>query len=317
MNSESLQAYNSDMLELRQSAIKTIFHYVEEHFQRLDHTEINEISPTETVIETNLENIQFGMRKDTKFILSGHFDAWDIHTPRLLDIAKNLVISQYAEKTLYPDFNRFMEVKADFLELAFKGSFDAILHLCNCKHNFNTSIAKYIKDKIPEAYLQDAENDWNPADYSITETDKFDIINLYAQYHGGSPNPRHGITTSTDQFIPDTLENRIKWIREALRKINIQYFGKRIAIPLIDSKTTGLDWIHFKEIVQETLLNCRVVMVHPNTKHLKKVHILHHVHGLFWRKTSISLEVAKNMKMTHIEPTLTLQDNAYFYAYES
>ena len=148
------------------------------------------------------------------------------------------------------------EIRGNLIDLFFEGHFDAIIHGCNCRRNFGAGIAKEIKQRIPSAYEADLNHaklrKYNrPMDFSTTETNFGTVINLYTQYNWGR---------AKETF--DTKSDRYMWIRLGLRKINIEFSGKTIGMPLIGCGHAGLEWSNVKKIIYEVMTDCRVIIVH-------------------------------------------------------
>lgn len=121
---------------------------------------------------------------------------------------------------------------------------DAIAHQCYCTSTKKTSkgLAKYIFETFPEADVySERENDSIPGTIFVSEaTPK--IVAMFTQYYpGGSSNRKK-----------DTSENRIKWFREALKKIGELKSIKSIAFPYkIGCGLAKGDWTVYESAIEK------------------------------------------------------------------
>lgn len=142
------------------------------------------------------------------------------------------------------------EMQGDLFELAEDGMFDAIAHGCNCFHTMGSGIAKTVAEKYPAALQADKEQTFKGdhtklGSYSSMNVGKFTIINAYTQYYMG----RKGLYWA---------------IKEAFDKINKNFSGKVVGIPLIGCGIAGLQWDTVKEIINDTTPDVEIVVVHYN-----------------------------------------------------
>ena len=49
-------------------------------------------------------------------------------------------------------------IQGDLIELALSGTFEVIIHGCNCHCAMGAGVAKAIKSNFPEAYQADCQN---------------------------------------------------------------------------------------------------------------------------------------------------------------
>ena len=157
-------------------------------------------------------------------------------------------------------------IKGDLIELAKQGHFDAIAHGCNCQKNFGAGIAKHILENYPEAYEVDKET-YEPklGDISIAYDSRYDmnIINCYTQIWFGKP---YGIN-ERNHHEKDTIKARYEAIRECMQKINEQFAGDSIGLPLIGAGLAGLEWKTIERYIEEELVDVDVTIVKlPNNK---------------------------------------------------
>lgn len=144
------------------------------------------------------------------------------------------------------------EVNGDLLKLFEQGEFDAIGHQCNCFNTMGAGIARTIAGRFSGAY--DADGKTYPGDirklgdFSSYLTKHGVIFNIYGQYSMG-----HG---STNYYALGT----------AFTKLNSIIKGQKLGLPLIGCGLAGGDWIKVRQIIQETLTDVDVTIVHfkPN-----------------------------------------------------
>ena len=136
-------------------------------------------------------------------------------------------------------------IEGDLITLTLEGSFDVIIHGCNCFCTMGAGVAFSIQEEFPEAYAADLvtiKGDRNKlGDFSsatvIRDGHEITIINGYTQYHF------HGDTVLVDYDA----------IRLLFSQIKQQFSGKRIGYPKIGAGLAGGDWNKISEIIQEEL----------------------------------------------------------------
>lgn len=132
-------------------------------------------------------------------------------------------------------------INGDLLALAESGSFDVIVHGCNCFCNMRAGIAASIKKRYPECYYSDlnsiAGNINKLGSYTSsqikTRNCNFIIINGYTQYHWKGD----GALVDYDA------------IEKLFRKIRIDFKGKKIAYPLIGAGLARGNWEKISKII--------------------------------------------------------------------
>lgn len=136
-------------------------------------------------------------------------------------------------------------IKGDLLHAASEGKLQFIMHGCNCFHAMGGGIAKLIAERFPLAAKADREQTerGDPGKLgsytqarvytkdSAGQHVEFDVINLYTQYAPGK------------DFLPSVFP-------KAIERINNDFAGQTIGIPLIGCGIAGGDWA----FVMNTLL---------------------------------------------------------------
>ena len=136
-------------------------------------------------------------------------------------------------------------LRGDLLKLALDGTFDVIIHGCNCQCAMGAGIAKAIKLTFPEAY--DADRRTTKADRKKLGTMSFatvdrdgheiTIVNGYTQFHWRGS----GVLADYDA------------IRSVMAAVKSQFSGTRIGYPKIGVGLTKGDWDVIAEIIDEEL----------------------------------------------------------------
>lgn len=143
-----------------------------------------------------------------------------------------------------------VEITGDLIVLAQNGTFDVIIHGCNCFCTMGGGIAKQIKDIFPSAYdadLKTIKGDINKlGNYTYTVINNLTIINLYTQYGFGN----NGIPPFDYEAFT-----------VGLRKIKQKFSGKKIAMPLIGAGLAGGDWTFISQIIQKELADEDVTVI--------------------------------------------------------
>jgi O-acetyl-ADP-ribose deacetylase (regulator of RNase III) len=133
----------------------------------------------------------------------------------------------------------------DLLQLALDGTFDVIIHGCNCQCQMGKGIALSIKRIFPEAFAADQSTSKGDVSklgtISVAEISrngrKFFIVNGYTQYHW------RGEGNKADYAA----------IRLVMRAVKSQFQGKRIGYPKIGAGLAGGDWAQIVPIIKEEL----------------------------------------------------------------
>ncbi|MGI9471747.1 MAG: macro domain-containing protein [Rubripirellula sp.] len=136
-------------------------------------------------------------------------------------------------------------IQGDLLKLAADGTFDVIVHGCNCHNTMGAGIAKSIKEKFPAAYEVDLLTEKGSREKLGTLTSavvdcnghSLTIVNAYTQYNWSG----EGRNADYDA------------IRAAFREVKQQYAGARIGYPMIGAGLAGGDWSVISKVINEEL----------------------------------------------------------------
>ena len=146
----------------------------------------------------------------------------------------------------------------DLIKMAKNGDFDLIAHGANCFCVMGGGIARQIHKEIPEAYAADCQTvkgdinklgNYTSAEIT-TDTNVVGvlILNCYTQY---------GFTGYDKNSPPVDYEA----IALCMRKINHNFKGKHIGLPLIGSGLAGGDWDRIEDIIYRELVDMDVTIV--------------------------------------------------------
>lgn len=153
------------------------------------------------------------------------------------------------------------EIEGNLIDIAIDTTdFDLIAHGCNCFNTMGAGIAKEIKERLTDAYKADqrtTKGDINKlGNYTLAEcfissiTGGFSwavtVLNLYTQY---------GYSRDEKPFDYDAFTL-------CLRKINHNFKGKHIGLPLIGAGLAGGDWDKIKQIIETELKDMEITIVH-------------------------------------------------------
>ena len=136
-------------------------------------------------------------------------------------------------------------VQGDLIQLALEGSFDVIVHGCNCQCTMGAGIAKAIKSIFPEAYEADCETEKGNRDklgtisIATSTRDKvaLTIVNGYTQFHWRG----RGVLVDYDA------------VRSVMRHVAKEFRGLRIGYPKIGAGLAKGDWGTISEIIDVEL----------------------------------------------------------------
>ena len=143
------------------------------------------------------------------------------------------------------------EKYGDLIKLAKLGEFDLISHGCNCQKNFGAGIALSIKKSFPLSYIVDKNTISTFGDYSVCyDYKECIVVNSYTQRFVGKSRSNN-----------DSESKRYDAIRSCMKKINTEFKGKHIGLPLIGCGLAGLKWSNVKKILKEELIDMDVTIV--------------------------------------------------------
>lgn len=133
----------------------------------------------------------------------------------------------------------------NLLTLAAAGTFDVIIHGCNCFNTMGAGIAKSIQQQFPAALAADEATEKGSrtklGDYSKATVDcaghSLTIVNAYTQYHW------MGKRKLADYDA----------IRNVFAKVKQDFSGKKIGYPLLGAGLAGGDWEVISKIINEEL----------------------------------------------------------------
>jgi O-acetyl-ADP-ribose deacetylase (regulator of RNase III) len=146
---------------------------------------------------------------------------------------------------------KWSEIDGNLVKSAKAGAFDLISHGCNCQKNFGAGIALEIKKAFPLSYEVDKNTPSILGEVSIcTDYPECIIVNSYTQKFVGKSKASH-----------DSETHRYDAIRNCMNKINSQYKGMHLGLPLIGCGLAGLKWNKVKKILQEELIDMDVTIV--------------------------------------------------------
>eukprot|EP00526_Cylindrotheca_closterium_P024058 CAMPEP_0113624806 /NCGR_PEP_ID=MMETSP0017_2-20120614/12800_1 /TAXON_ID=2856 /ORGANISM="Cylindrotheca closterium" /LENGTH=188 /DNA_ID=CAMNT_0000534873 /DNA_START=157 /DNA_END=723 /DNA_ORIENTATION=+ /assembly_acc=CAM_ASM_000147 len=142
------------------------------------------------------------------------------------------------------------KLQGDLLAFALEGTFDVIVHGCNCQGHMGAGIAKSIKTQFPEAFVADREtttsrNRDKLGNYSTARIQRGDdnnsvnfmVVNAYTQFHW------KGRGVKADYGA----------IQSVFQKLKQEFSGLRIGYPMIGAGLAGGDWSIISAIIDEEL----------------------------------------------------------------
>lgn len=140
-------------------------------------------------------------------------------------------------------------IEGNLIQIAMYGTFDLIIHGCNCQCTFGKGIAAQIKKYFPEAFAADKltiKGDRNKLGKYTTATIKLwkedkvphnlIIVNAYIQYYWGY----------SEMVNYDAIESIFKRIKE-------EYSGLKIGIPMIGAGNARGDWNKIYSIIENIM----------------------------------------------------------------
>lgn len=136
-------------------------------------------------------------------------------------------------------------IQGDLLALALDGTFQVIIHGCNCQCTMGAGIAKAIKSTFPEAFAADCETakgdrtKLGTISYATVSRDDHEItvVNGYTQLNWRGS----GVRADYDA------------IRSVMAAVKQEFSGSRIGYPLIGAGLAKGDWSIISVIIDEEL----------------------------------------------------------------
>ncbi len=136
------------------------------------------------------------------------------------------------------------EVFGNLITLGQQGTFDVIVHGCNCQHTMGAGIAKSIKQAFPTAYQADLATSKGRrsklgtySSASVVGEHDLTVLNAYTQFD------YRGSGRKVDYEA----------VRSVFAAIKRDFSGKRIGIPLIGAGLARGDWSILSAIIKEEL----------------------------------------------------------------
>lgn len=139
-------------------------------------------------------------------------------------------------------------ITGDILELAENGTFDVIVHGCNCENIMASGLSRQVKEQYPAAFDADRNFAFPVLDgklglisgtrvYRKDGNGYFHIINAYTQLHA------RGDGVLTDY----------RAVRSAFRNIKNNFIGSKIGYPKIGAGKGRGDWDTISQIIETEL----------------------------------------------------------------
>ena len=129
------------------------------------------------------------------------------------------------------------------MQLANNGKFDVIVHGCNCECKMGGGIAKQIRQAFSEAW--DADCRTTACDPRKIGSFSFAKVNI-------NNGKRLVIVNGYTQLLAGGQVNYLA-MREVMKQVKQNFYGKRIGYPMIGSGLAGGDWDRIKLIIAEEL----------------------------------------------------------------
>lgn len=163
-------------------------------------------------------------------------------------------------------------IDGDVIKLAKEGSFDVVVHGCNCLSTMGAGVAHQMAKEFgcDQFEMEKAgpsihklgnidfetlfweETKWTkyPDEDGKWATIKLIVVNAYTQYMYGK-NHVDGVAAPFD-YEAFTI---------CMRKMNNTFKDKHVGMPRIGSHLAGGDWSMIEEIIEKELTNCKVTVV--------------------------------------------------------
>ena len=163
-------------------------------------------------------------------------------------------------------------IDGDVVKLAKKGSFDVVVHGCNCLSTMGAGVAPQMAaafgcnkfemetwgptiEKLGNIDYQTIvlgqNTTWSLNDFKNNRNEpELIVVNAYTQYMYGR-NHMDGVLAPFD-YEAFTV---------CMRKMNHNFKGKHIGMPKIGSHLAGGDWDRIEKIIEAELSDCKVTVV--------------------------------------------------------
>lgn len=143
-------------------------------------------------------------------------------------------------------------IKGDLVKLAASGTFNVIVHGCNCFNTMGAGVALQIANRFPEAWYIDSMTNYGDrrklGNTSIATVrgdhdDALIIVNAYTQY---------GTTSKPGEMVVD-YDAVYNVFAKTVHNLSCIAPNMRIGIPRIGAGLAGGDWDVLAEIIEEAL----------------------------------------------------------------
>lgn len=151
-------------------------------------------------------------------------------------------------------------IYGNLIDLFENNEIEVLIHGCNCFHTMGAGIAKTIKENYPKAYVADKKTPYGSKEklgtYSVAEliinNNKQYIVNAYTQFNYGR---------NKDNFSYETFP-------ALLQKINKDFSGKKIGLPLIGCGLAGGNETKILQMIKDHLTEVEysIVEIDKNKK---------------------------------------------------
>lgn len=159
-------------------------------------------------------------------------------------------------------------IKGNLITMALEGSFNVIVHGCNCENIMGAGIAEQIATKFPKAKKIDKEYKlamskvfgYNHPLHMLGNMSLCEIGDLL------SPEPMFIIANLYTQVIPGPYFRMQEGLVPALSKLNFIFRGKKIGFPMIGAGIGGGDWKSIEYMIKALMKDCDVTIVEYEPK---------------------------------------------------